>query len=238
MFNIINTKDFKSNYMLIIYAQSLETLTMALHYFLLGLDSEILFMLQEIFYMLLIIFIFYFFSDELSKMVGTQNTHKIISIPLLVIYVLYVISLSTAVIVLRVKDQKVFECKDWIWMFSATSGLFLSGVLGIFAVYMQKKMEKMPLYTKWHVDQKRSRQLWLEINRVFILVFTLSYIIMIIDSGIKMINDQTCVDYTQSTIANIFLFIIIRWVTHYASISYSLFVFWPRKSTKIDVILP
>lgn len=143
-----------------LYIQILETSLMALHYFLIGFDSDIMYMLQEIFLMLLVTMVFHFFSCELGKMTDTITTHKLISTPLLVVNSFYVLGLSLASIVLSVKDKFVFECDNWIWLYSAVYGIIVSIILVVLALKMNQKLKEMSSLNLAQVSKSRHAQLW------------------------------------------------------------------------------
>ena len=61
--------------MRMLYGHDFEKVTMACHYFLIGIDSDIMYMMQEIFYVLMITLIFYFFVTEVAKLTEKQTPH-------------------------------------------------------------------------------------------------------------------------------------------------------------------
>lgn len=145
--------------MLVLYVQAIVTLTMALHYFLIGIESAILFVLQEIFLMFLITMIFYFFTAEIGKILDKQTMSKMISVPLVFFNCVYTIVMTVASIVLSLENTYIFACNDWIWLYSSISGLLISLALFILSLYMNKQILKMNEYSYSKVSQPRLKHL-------------------------------------------------------------------------------
>ena len=183
--------------------------------------------------MLLVTLVFHFFSCELGKMAERPTKNKLISKPLLVINTMYVCGLSIACIVLSVRDQFVFSCDNWIWLYSAICGLVVSCILVVFALKMNYSVKKMNSFSASLIDRGRYTQLWYGIFRIFIGLMLFSYATMLADSVVKIEILHSCTDYTGSLGINVLLFAVVRLVTHYSVITYCLYVFWPSKFNKV-----
>lgn len=218
-----------SSLMIVLYIQALEALIMALHYFLIGFEFDMLFVLQEIFLMLLVTVIFYFFTSEIGKIIERQNFSKKVSIPLVIFNVIYTAVISVASVVLLLEDKYFFTCNVWIWLYSSISGISMSLVLFSLGVYMNKEIMKMSIYSSSQVSKPRLRQLRYFIYRFFNTVMVISFTIMLIDSIVKDTEMSTCIDYSSNIVANIFLFVLIRLATHYTAMTFVIYIFWPSK---------
>jgi uncharacterized membrane protein len=143
-----------------LYSQTFEVSLMILHYFMVDIDYGIFFMLQEIFLMLLVTLIFYYYSCEIGKISDSIGINKIIAVPLVAINVLYVCGFSAASISLALEEEYTFICNDWIWLYSSLCGFVLSFVLLGFGCYMSRKLSSMTTYSIAQVDKIRYKQLW------------------------------------------------------------------------------
>ena len=139
-----------------LYSQMLEALLMALHYFLLGLDLGMLYMLQEIFLMMNTTMIFYFFSYEAGNLNQSFALHRIITIPLVIFFCIYAISMSIVAIVFSTTSDFFIPCYDWIWLYSASYGIFMGFFMLGIKFYINSVLKKISFYSKLRIDKTKN----------------------------------------------------------------------------------
>lgn len=205
---------------------ALTTFAMTLHYFLLGFDYGIFFLLQEIAIIVLVTFISYFFIVEIGKITERQSKNKVVTVPLLSFNLVYAVGVFITGIVAISQDFYVFECKSWFWVFSGCSGTCSGFLLIGFSKYLRVILKNWSQYSASRISKEKISQLW-----GFSVVVLVSYLTMLADVIYKIKVMSICYDYTRYLAVNVFLFIFIRLITHFSCVFYSVYVFWPKSST-------
>lgn len=213
-----------------LYSMALATLTMALHYFLLGFDYGVFYLLQEVAVIVLVTFISYFFIVEIGKITERQSKNKIVTVPLLGFNLVYAVGVVITGIVATSQDFYVFECKSWFWIYSGCSGTCSGLLLVGFSKYLRVILKNWSQYSASRISKQKIWQL-----QGFSIVVLISYLTMLADVIYKIEAMSYCFDYTRNLVANVFLFVCIRLITHFSCIFYSVYVFWPAHSTNSDV---
>lgn len=213
--------------MYILYSQTITTLTMSLHYLLIGFDYNVFYLLQEVSIIVLVTLISYFFIVEIGKITQRQSKNRIVTVPLLGFNIIYAAGLTVSGFVVMAEGIVVYQCKSWIWFFTACSGTVSGLVLCGFSLFLKQVLKSWAEYSASRVSKGKLWQLW-----GFSFIVLISYLSMLVDIIYKIRSMEYCYDYTRDLAANVFLFISIRLVTHFSCIFYSIYLFWPKGKPK------
>ena len=229
--------------MYVLYSQTAATLAMSFHYFFIGFDFNVFYLLQEVAIIVLVTLISYFFIVEIGKITQRQSKNMIFTVPLLGFNIIYAAGIIISGIVLSVQEIVVYQCKSWIWLFTACSGTVSGLVLCGFSMFLRRVLKSWAEYSASRVSKGKLWQLW-----GFSIIVLTSYLTTLIDIIYKIKSMKYCYDYTDDLAANAILFISIRLVTHFSCIFYSIYIFWPRNravarslltdSREFDIISP
>ncbi|CAG9330991.1 unnamed protein product [Blepharisma stoltei] len=213
---------FMNKVLAILYIQLLQTIFMFVHYMIIDSAFDILFLIMIYLQFVENTLVFYYFAGEASKM-KKGKMYNIMGISLLIANISYLTGYMIYIGIASGSNEDIYDCTNGIWIYLRASGLVLTVLFFILGVRMAYEL-KILKQNSLMINTSREKELWF-----LILIVLFGNIVAMVQTMIQVLtpHNNCVVLFSSASLGiNIFLFLLIRFMSQDIFNVYCLYVFW------------
>lgn len=153
----LETRSFIYSRDLVFICQSVQTLSMSVHYTFIGSEFDIIFLLQEYFLSVQYSIVFYYFLHQLSE---NMQLIKLVKMPLIILNILMLSGFLIYLGVYIELDIELYNCNNAIYVYLHGCGMALGVIFVMLGAYASKTLEKLKDSENFVVDKKKLNHFW------------------------------------------------------------------------------
>lgn len=212
---------------------------MIVHYLFLGDMFNVIFLLQEYFMMIQYSLVFYYFVSQLIETFKILIKLYQVKTPLILLNVLMLTGFALYTGISLGLNEPLYNCNNGIWVYLHVCNFSLSIIFAAIGCKADEILKNLKNTQELAIDYDKIRQFWYFLYRIIIKSMMVASAVNLGESifFIGITNSNCYSSYSNNLYADLVIFCLIRFTSHYIFMLGCLYIFRVQRITKIKSIL-